>query len=279
MRYWMSKGFVLYAKGDEYINQACLCAMSLQASNNTYPISLITNDTVEERYRSLFDKIIQVPWDTEDDTRFQTNSRWKIYHASPYDQTTVLDTDILVMQNLDTWWKFLENYNLYYVTKAYTYRKELITTDYYRKAFVENKLPNIYTGMHYFKKSEVAHEFYKWLELISNNWELFYGQFCQNYYPKQPSMDISVAIASKIMNNDNDITNANADFPVFVHMKPHAQKWKTVKESWQTQVGVYLNKNLELKIGNHIQDTVFHYTENSFVNDKIMLQYEQYLGI
>ena len=275
----MTKGFLLFAVGQEYVKQACLCAMSIQATKNNYPVSLITSNKVPKKYKAVFDKIIDIPWYKKHTSRFQTEHRWKIYHASPYDKTIVLDTDILVLQNLDNWWKFLDNYDLYYIDKAYTYRKEVIDTDYYRKAFSANKLPSVYNAMHYFKKSDFAHEFYKWLELISNNWELFYGQYCQEYYPKIPSMDISVAIASKIMDCDHSIVNKNAEFPMFVHMKPYAQNWHNPSESWQNKVGVYLTDDLQLKIGNHLQNTVFHYTENSFVTDKILLQYEKYLGL
>jgi len=274
----MTKGFVLFAVGKEYVKQAYLCAMSIRATGNEYPISLITSDSVVPKYSSIFDKIIDIPWYKEDNSRFQIEHRWKIYHASPYDQTIVLDTDVLVLQSLDVWWKFLDNYDLYYLDKAYTYRKQRITTDYYRKAFTANKLPNIYNGIHYFKKSEFAHNFYKWLELIANNWELFYGQYCKEHYPKTPSMDISVAIASKIMDCDHKITNKNNEFPMFIHMKPHAQNWHNVSESWQNKVGVYLTDDLQLKIGNYLQNTVFHYTENSFVTDKIVQQYEKFLG-
>lgn len=272
----MSKGFVLLAEGDEYIKQAALCAMSIKDSGNTYPVSLLTCDAVPQKYISLFDKIIEIPWYEKTNSIFKTENRWKIYHASPYDETIVLDTDILVLQDLDFWWNFLSAYDLYYIDKVYTYRKEQVIDKHYRKTFIANKLPNLYNGIHYFKKGDVAHEFYKWVELVTNNWELFYGQYCKKHYPKQPSMDVTVSIVAKILDCDNLITNKQYRYPYFVHMKPKIQGWtKNIPSSWQNKVGVYLTDDCKLKIGNHLQDTIFHYTENNFVTEEVLSKYEK----
>lgn len=272
-----NKGFVIFADGDEYVKQAYLCALSLKTSNNVYPISVITNNNVPEKYKTVFDKIIEIPWYTETSSRFKTEHRWKIYHASPYDETIVLDSDILVLHNLDYFWNFLKNYELYFPSQVYTYRKEIVTSNYYRKAFTANNLPNIYNTLHYFKKCELCKEYYAWIELISNNWELFYGNFCKEYYPKEPSMDITCAIVSKIMDIDTKITNQRQEHPFIVHMKPKVQKWKKEVNCWQDKVGVYLRDDLVLKIGNHLQNTIFHYTENNFVTESIIEKFESCL--
>lgn len=269
-----SKGFVIFADGDEYVKQAYLCAMSIQASGNKYPISIITSNIVPNEYKWAFDQIVDIPWYEKTDSRFKTEHRWKIYHATPYNETIVLDSDVLVLQDLDYLWRFLTNYDLFYPTRVFTYRKELITSDYYRKAFTANNLPNVYNALHFFKKCEKSKEYFAWLELISNNWELFYGHFCKEYFPKAPSMDITCAIATKIMDIDTEVTNARQDIPVLVHMKPAVQGWLNTASEWQSRVGVYLTDDLKLKIGNHLQDTVFHYTENDFVTDNIIGKYE-----
>lgn len=272
-----NKGFLIYASGEEYVKQAYLCALSIIASNNQYPISLVTDTQIIEKYKTVFDKIIETPWNTSTDSRFHTENRWKLYHATPYEETIVLDSDILVQKDLEPFWKLMKNYDLYYPTRVFTYRKDLVTNNYYRKAFVANNLPNVYNTLHFFKKCEKSKEYYAWLETISNNWELFYGNFCKNYYPKQPSMDITCAIAAKIMDIDTEITNLKMDLPMIVHMKPAVQNWENAISKWQDRVGVYVNNNLDLKIGNHLQDTVFHYTENDFVTDDIIGKYESCL--
>lgn len=274
----MSRGFLLFADGDKYVIQACLAAMSIRSRNNL-PISIVTNDIIPKKYEFLFDKIIKIPWTEFDGTRYKILNRWKTYHASPYEETVVFDTDILVLQDLNLWWDFFKNYDLFYLNKVYTYRSKVVVDNYYRKAFSANYLPNLYSGLHYFKKSSKSKEFFSWLELISKNWELFYGQYCKEFYPKQPSMDLSIAITSKILNNDIDITNNTVNFLKFVHMKPRIQEWQDTVEHWQDKVGVYINKNLDLYIGNYLQTGVFHYASDRFVNDIILKKYEDFLGL
>lgn len=273
-----SKGFLIYAEGEVYIKQAYLCALSILTSGNKYPVSIVTCDTVPNEYKQVFDQIIPIPWYEKSDSRFKTEHRWKLYHATPYDETIVLDSDVLVLQDLDYFWNLMRNYDLYYPTRAFTYRKELVTSDYYRKAFTANKLPNVYNALHYFKKCDKCKEFFAWIELVSNNWELFYGHFCKEFYPKAPSMDITCAIALKIMDIDTEATNIRQDAPMLVHMKPKIQNWRKQTTTWQDKVGVYLSDDLNLKIGNHLQNTVFHYTENDFVTDDIIGKYEQCLN-
>lgn len=272
-----NRGFIIFADGDDYVRQAYLCAMSVRASSNEYPVSIITSNDVDQSYRWVFDQIIEIPWYKKTESRFKTEHRWKIYHATPYNETIVLDSDVLVLQNLDYLWRFLKNYDLYYPTRVFTYRKELITDDYYRKAFTANRLPNLYNTLHYFKKNNQSKEFYHWIELVSNNWELFYGNFCKEFYPKEPSMDVTSAIVSKILDIDNNITNIRQDLPMIVHMKPAIQGWQNAVSEWQSRVGVYVTPDLKLKIGNHLQDTVFHYTEKNFVTDEIIGKFERCL--
>lgn len=272
-----SKGFVIYAEGTNYVKQAYLTALSLKTSNNKFPVSLITNNSVSKKYRQVFDKVIEIPWYKKSKTDLCAENRWKIYHATPYHETIVLDSDVLILENLDYFWNFAENYSLYFPTEVFTYRKEKVTSNFYRKAFEENDLPNFYNCVHYFQKGDFAHEFYNWVELVSNNWELFYGKFCSKHYPKQPSMDITTAIVSKILDCDTEISNRTNDLPQIVHMKSQIQNWRNSTTRWQDRVGVYLSEDLQLKIGNHRQDTIFHYTEKDFCTDDIIGKFEQCL--
>ena len=278
----MSKGFVFLAQNskDDYVLQACLLAMSLKATQQDCNICLITNDDVPVKYKKLFDVIKEIPWtDSAEDKEWKVNNRWKLYHASPYDETIILDTDMLVLQDLENWWAFLKNYDLFFVSNVYTYRGELITSDYYRKTFTVNELPNLYAGFHYFKKCDFAKDFYSWLELVMNNWEFFYGKYAKELYQKSLSVDLSAAIVAKILDCDKQITNNKTLFPSFTHMKPYIQGWENSSSKWQDRVGSYLTPDLKLKIGNHMQQGIFHYTEKDLVTHDKIKKYRTWLGV
>jgi len=272
----MTKGIVVLAQNnatDNYVEQAALLAMSLHTYNDV-PISLITNDQVPEEYVSLFDKIIPIPFaDSAKVSDWKIENRWKIYHASPYDQTIVMDTDMLVLQNIDVWWDFLSNYEVFYTSNVLTYKGETANTSYYRKTFIDNELPNLFCGLHYFKKSDFAQQFYTWLELVVNNWETFYEQqLLASSRPKHVSMDVCTAIVTKILDCESVITNKVAKFPSFTHMKPYCQGWNTVQTSWQDQIGVYISKDGSTKLGNYAQTGILHYTEKDFVEKSTALE-------
>ena len=265
----MTKGIVVLAQNNEtdnYVEQACLLAMSLKVKNNT-KISLVTNDSVPIEYVSLFDQIIPIPFnDSAEHSDWKIENRWKLYHASPYDETIVMDTDMLVLQNIDIWWKFLSNYEMFFTSNVLNYRGESADTSYYRKTFIDNNLPNLFSGLHYFKKCEFAQKFYSWLELVVNNWEAFYEiQLIASSRPKHMSIDVCAAIVTRILKCEDEITNRIAKFPSFTHMKPYCQGWAKVQSSWQDQMGVYISKDGSLKIGNYAQTGILHYTEKDFL--------------
>ena len=279
----MTINFTMLAQNSthDYVKQAYLCALSIRATNPDSKICLITNNTLDEKTVSVFDDIVEIPWeDSAEDSNWKIENRWKIYHACPYDRTIILDTDVLVLDNIELWWNYLKNHKVFFTTNVLTYRGNPVTSVYYRKAFRNHMLPNVYAGFNYFERSDEAHTFYKWLEFLMNNWELFYGQYAGGkHFQKFPSVDVSAAIVTKILNCEDKITNKNISYPNFVHMKTRNQEWKsTFSVRWQDRVGVYLDKKLNLKIGNYKQNGIFHYTEKDFVTDDIIEIYESYLN-
>ena len=282
-----SKGFVFLAQNNEdtdYVRQAYALACSIKATQKEInQTCLITNDEVPEKYKKVFDHIVPIPWDdAAEKAKWKIENRWKIYHVTPFEENIVLDVDMLLLSDISTWWTYFEGHDLYFTTNVRTYRDQPITEGlwFYRKAFNRYNLPNTYVGLHYFKKSDKAHEFYKWLEFITQNWEVFYGNYAGgNLYQKWNSIDVSAALAIKLMDIENEVTNKTSEIPKFTHMKTYHQGWNNLYNSWQDYVKSYFDDNLNLKVGNYVQGPVFHYVEDSFLTDKIIETYENYLEL
>jgi hypothetical protein len=275
----MTINFTLLAQNssDDYVKQAYLCALSIRATNPDSKIALITNNKCKY---DIFDDVIKIPWgDAASNSEWKIENRWKIYHATPYDRTIVLDTDMLVLDNIKHWWNFLQTKKVFYTTNVLTYRGTPMTSLYYRKSFVDNNLSSLYSGFHYFEKGSEAQLFYHWLDLVMQNWEVFYEQHATGkIIQKFPSIDVSAAIVTKILGWEHTVTSPSI-YPNFVHMKAHAQDWTTPTDKWEDNANVSFNTDLNLKIGNYQQQGIFHYTEKSFASDKIIKIYEKYLGI
>ena len=273
----MNKGFCLLAQNNsktDYVRQAYALALSLHLYNKDQKISLITNDIVPKEWQSVFDQIIPIPWtDSAEDSEWKIENRWKVYHASPYDETIVLEADMLITSDITHWWNELGKQDLFFVSNVRTYRDEVITNRFYRKTFDANELPNLYSALHYFKKGDTAKEFYNLLEIIVNNWALFYSKYAPNEYQKWCSIDLSAAIASKILGNERDITNPNS-FITFTHMKPLIQGWYNKPEKWTSVLGKYFTDEHNLFLGNYLQTRVLHYVEDSFLTDELIEKLE-----
>jgi len=273
----MNKGFCILAQNNsktDYVRQAYALALSIHKYNSDQKVTIVTNDTVPEEYKSVFDQIVPIPWtDQAEEKDWKIENRWKVYHASPYEYTIVMDADMLVLHNIEHWWDELAKNELYFTSNVTTYKGDVATSRYYRKVFDSNDLPNVYSAVYYFKKGHKAKQFFTMLELIMTNWELFYGKFAGIDYQNWCSVDVSCAIALKILDISSDVTNPSS-YITFTHMKPYMQKWAQVPEHWTKSIGTYLRKDGKLLLGNFVQRNVLHYVEDEFLTDDLLRRLE-----
>lgn len=273
--------FIMLAQNNNttnYVMQACVCAMSIKKSMPESSVAVITNDEVPRALTQFFDHIIPIPWgDNAENEDWKIHNRWKIIYASPYKEAVILDTDVLILSDISRHIEYMSRYYLFYTNAVYDYRGNTVTSDFYRKLYTKNDIPSLYTAFSYFRKNEFSFKFYEMLDLITKNWQDFYtcnGKLIQ----ERASMDTTVGLATKILDCRSQVTGRN-NKPMFVHMKPNIQGWNKLCENWTTKIGYYLNKDLDLYIGNYKQEGVFHYAENSFLSSDIIKQYCNYHGV
>ena len=275
-----NRGHLFFAQnsGVDYVTQAYIAALMIKKFNKYNKTCLVTNDIVPMKYLKAFDKIETIPWsDDAAQSDWKIENRWKLIHVSPFDETLVYDTDMLLLSSNDHWWDYLKSQSVSLTSKVVNYKNNIIQDTVYRKTFIDNTLPNVYFGLHFFKKNRRAYEFYKWLEIIVKNWRLFYNEHTLNNTQKFCSMDVTAAIATKIMNAEEEFSTANP--LTFVHMKSAIQGWYPAPATWQSAVSVHLNHKLELRINNFLQQGVFHYTEDNFLTENIFKTVEASCGI
>jgi len=276
----MSKGFLIFAENTDncnYIEQAYALALSIKSSQTEITnVSLVTNNTVSDEYKSAFDKIIEIPWITENSvSKYKAEHRWKLYYVTPYDETIVLDADMLMLDDISNWWQYCSNYDIKFCSRIKNYKLETIEQDtVHRRAFIDNGLTNPYFACHYFKKSDKATEFYKALEFVCNNWEWAYTKFAPVSYQNWLSMDLAAAIAIEMIGAYESAIDVCSPLE-FVHMKPAIQSWPSLIESWQDTVPFVLNSKGNLIVGNIKQPKLFHYVEKNFMSRKILTKLKE----
>ncbi len=279
MRCSVSKGFLIYAqntKDVDYIQQAYALALSIKSSQTKIKnVSLVTNDTVPKKYARVFDQIIPVPWFKDiEGSPLRAENRWQLYYATPYDETIVLDSDMLLLADISTWWDYCSNYDIKFCSKILNYKQEAITVDeYHRKTFIVNNLTNPYFALHYFKKNREAFEFYKVLEFVINNWDKCCTIFASDHYQQWTSMDLATAIAIEITGMYTCVTDSQSPLE-FVHMKIPLQNWPAFFARWEDAVPYVLTYKGDLVVGNIKQPKLFHYVDKKFMNNDLIKQLE-----
>jgi hypothetical protein len=274
----VSKGFLLFAQNTDsvdYVKQAYALALSIKNTQNFIKnVSLVTNSKIPKKYSKVFDQIIPIPYFKKiKNSPLQAEHRYQLYNASPYDETIVLDSDMLMSNDISGWWDYCSNYDIHFCNRVTNYKLETITDTVHRKTFIANELPNVYYALHYFKKSEKAQEFFKVLEFVVNNWQACYGKFAPMEYQNWVSMDVSAAIAIKLSGME-EVATTSTNPMNFTHMKSAIQGWPIIPDSWQTAVPCILDKRGNLIVGNIRQNELFHYVEKNFVNEKILAKLE-----
>jgi hypothetical protein len=213
----------------------------------------------------VFDQIIE--WNQE---TFWNGRSW-MDQLSPFENTVCLDVDMLFTRDYSHWVDyFIENCDLYVANKSYTYRNELVNDQYYRKTFIKNCLPNLYSMYTFFKKeSRISKDFFNLGRHIINNPIEFSNLFLSEYKPKVVGTDEAFALATKILDIQDQIAYP-LEFPRIVHMKPMVQNWPWPADCWSDHVGFYLNRKGQLKIGNYQQYNIVHYVEKNQINQEII---------
>jgi hypothetical protein len=254
---------IVVAEHDEIDYTQLAYALALTIKNTQKPgydkVAIVTDDP--KRISKLnsswvFDHVIE--WNRES---FWDGRSW-MDQLSPFEYTVCLDADMLFMRDYSHWIDyFIKNSELYIANKSYTYRGEVVEDEYYRRAFIRNKLPNFYSFYTFFKKdSEKAKEFFELGRYIIKNPAEFSNVFLADYKPKVVGTDEAFALSAKILGIEDDI-GYELEFPRVVHMKPMIQNWPWPAKAWSDHVGFYLNKQGQLKIGNYQQHDIVHYVE------------------
>ena len=275
----MSKGFLVVAQNTstvDYVKQAYALALSIKFSQTTYNnISIMTNDPIGDEYKSVFDQIIAIPWDdAAENATWKVENRWKVYHITPYEETIILDTDMLLLEDITKWWLYCSNYDLKFCSKIKNYKLEPVVDNVYRKAFTQNHLQNPYFALHYFKKSENAYYFYKVLEFVCNNWEWAWSTLAPNNYQNWLSMDLAAAVTIELLGLQETAVDQISPLE-FIHMKPALQGWHATPEKWQDVVPAVMNSKGDLVVSNIKQSKLFHYVEKDFVNEQLLTRLKE----
>lgn len=282
----MSKGYIVIAQNNDvtdYLEQAYALALNLKltqtvVSNLTVCVDTKTRKLIKAKHKKVFDNIVDIPWqDDAKDAEWKINNKWKYYYMSPYDETVILDTDMIFPTDVSYWWDIMSQRDVWATTKVRTYRGEIVTSNFYREYFDANELPNVYTAFFYFKKSELASELFAMIEIIFQHWQRMFFKYMPKGKPDWLSGDVAFALAMQILGIEAECTMENIDaVPTFTHMKSHVQNIQDgVSDTWSDSIPTYYRSYNDFKIGNFQQQYPFHYVEKNWMDTNKIKQLEK----
>lgn len=258
----MDKGYVIIAQNTDnvdYVGCAEVLAKSIYQHMPDAKVSLITSIKFKN---DLFDQVIKFPYgDLDPKSNWKLINDWQVYEASPYEYTIKLEADMFLPRSIEHWWDVLKDRDLVVSTTIRNFKQEISKSRAYRRFIDENNLPDCYNSLTYFKKSDLAEQFFKIVRDIFENWES-YKSILKCNPDEEVSTDWAYALACHILGKENT-TLPSFEAMSMVHMKRFINDLPT--ENWtDTLVSELLPHTL--RINTYPQKYPFHYHIKSYAD-------------
>lgn len=225
----MDRGFVILAQNTpqvNYIKCAEVLAGSIKRHMPNIPVSLITDDVDHARN---FDSVIALPYgDLDQSSNWKLINDWQVYEASPYEHTIKVEADMFFTGDVGYWFDDFSNRDVNICTTIRNFRQEISKERFYRRFIDDNRLPDTYNALTYFRKSARAHEFFNLVRTIFENWDQIKSTLKCN--PAElATTDWVYALAAHILGRETVTLPGYTSFSM-VHMKQAINGFQT--EDW-----------------------------------------------
>lgn len=255
----MNRGYVILAQNTDtvdYVHCATTLAHSIKKAMPYESVSIITDNIVNDR---VFDNVIKLPYGDTDTSDWKLSNDWQVYDATPYEYTIKVEADMYVPRNIDWWWDVLKHGELNVCTTIRNYKCDITTVDTYRKTILNNKLPNTFNALTYFKKSALASDFFSAVKDVFENWDDY--KAILSYCPDSiPTTDVAYALAARYVGEQRCTNPSFTDYS-FVHMKQHINNLRS--HNWTKELVYEIYDNV-FRIHCHTQLYPVHYHIKDF---------------
>lgn len=268
------RGYLLFALDTDTVNYsklayACALTIKITQPEGYNKVALITNTPTDN---PVFDYVI--PYDGPKGM----DARSRAYDLTPFDETVLLDADVLFLKPMDHYWDLVSDRDLFITTAPQTYRGQLFKYGYYRRIFEENNLVDVYNAWTYFKKTPVVADFFETVKLLTDHADKFIPKclprFDLNYIPT----DEAFALALGMLELEDAATEPTWSFPRITHMKPMAQEWNEYVTDWTDKLRLCLDNKAQVKLGVWQQTELLHYVDKDLITDNLISVLESSYG-
>lgn len=247
----MNRGFVIMAQNTEdtdYVSCAKQLEQSIKRLMPNESVTIITSDMLPEG-------------DLAPDSKWKLINDYQVYEASPYEYTIKLEADMVITSDISYWWDILQERDVVVSSNVRNFKGEVSNNMFYRKFIVDNKLPNVYNAMTYFKKSPVAEDFFNTVRNIFQNWEQ-YKKILKCDPDEIATTDWVYSIACHLLGVENTTLPTFTEMTM-THMKRHING--LIQDDWTRELITEILPET-IRINGFPQKYPLHYHVKQFSN-------------
>lgn len=264
----------------DYLRLAYLQAMNVKSLHPGAEYAVIvdkeTAKLVTDAQREIFDYVIEMQRDYNDPaSNWRLANEWQVFWYTPFKETIKLESDLLFTTSIEHWLPAFRLRDVVLSTgcKNYTGNKSPVRT--YRKLFDDNNLPDVYSGLMYFRYSKTSMDFFVVAQQLSLNWTDVRDDVLKNCREEYPSTDVLYAVTARTIGEDL-CTLPSMDFINFVHMKPGIQGWSENRPWYETVIAE--RDGDMIRINNLNQYSPVHYYDKNYATNELIKYYEHRIG-
>ena len=275
-------GYFTFAQNTDtvdYLELAYVQALSIKCTQKTinkYAVAVDarTKERIDDRHRSVFDYIIDIPTDYNDPgSNWKLANEWQAWWLTPFKETIKLESDILFTRDHSHWIDLLRTKEVVLTNRVHDYEGNVSTNRTYRQVFDDNNLPDVYNGFMYFRFGQESMKFFNTARLVYQNWPIFRDELLKNCREDTPSTDLVYAITAQLVGPETCTIPQNS-YPTFTHMKGAINRLG-VGTDWTKHYYAQLDDDANLTVGFNRQLYPFHYYQKHFITDDIKQRYER----
>lgn len=276
----MSKGFLTFAQNNsttDYLRLAYAQALSIKLTQKINAYAVIVDEPtaqlVTDKHRKVFDHIIVLPTDDAANVEWKLHNEWQAFNLSPFKETLKVESDMLFTTSIDHWWPGMQKTDVCMTSHVRGYEGNVATSRAYRKLFDDNNLPDVYSGLMYFRYSQAASGFFGAAEAVYKHWPVFRDEVLINCRDEEPTTDVVFAIVALTVGPET-CTNPGLSYPTFAHMKGAINGYG-INDDWRDKLYAQIDDKHNLTVGFNRQFYPFHYHHKDWITDDMITRMEE----
>ena len=251
----------------DYVRLAYHQCLSLRRTNPGLPYAVITDSEtdkdISDLVRQEFDHVVVMNHDRAENQIWKLANESQLFHLTPFRETIKVESDLLFTANISHWWQALRYRNAVISKGCVDHLGRTATSRRNRQAFDANQLPDLYTGLMYWRRCVESQNLFSVVRNIQDNWDELKKEFVlvgELETLEYPSTDLAFAIAVKLLGEE--LYTLPVSWFRMAHMKPDICQLPT-SSAWHKQLVHDVNKQ-GMIIAGHQQRYPVHYHDKEW---------------